>query len=149
MPPSFSGRGKSMNENNFEDILSSVMSDGNLMNKISGIVKSNKSGDVASSLPDVIAALSPILNGDKRENTGSTEKSGLEKDKREDSENIESATAEVLKKDSGNILSMLAGGGRSSKLLLALKPYVSRERRDMIDTIVRVSQIADIIKTVR
>ena len=149
MPPSFSGRGKSMNENNFEDILSSVMSDGDLMNKISGIVKSNKSGDVANSLPDVIAALSPILNGDKRENTESTEKSSLEKDKREDSENIENATAEVLKKDSGNILSMLAGGGRSSKLLLALKPYVSRERRDMIDTIVRVSQIADIIKTVR
>ena len=28
-----------MNENNFEDILSSVMSDGDLMNKISGIVK--------------------------------------------------------------------------------------------------------------
>ena len=138
-----------MNENNFEDILSSVMSDGDLMNKISGIVKSNKSGDVATSLPDVIAALSPILNGDAKGNTESTEKSNHEDNKPKDAENIENTTAEVFKKNSGNILSMLSGSGRSSKLLLALKPYVSKERRDMIDTIVRVSQIADIIKTVR
>lgn len=147
-----------MGENNFEEILSSVMSDGDLMSKISDIVKSNKSGDVASSLPDVIAALSPVLNGNKKEGAESSDKPHFEKDGAEASiksgngnDEKENVAEAFMKsgKDSTNILSLLASGGRSCKLLLALKPYVSRERKEMIDTIVRVSQIADIIKTVR
>ena len=148
-----------MGENNFEEILSSVMSDGDLMSKISDIVKSNKSGDVANSLPDVIAALSPVLNGNKKEGAESSGKPPFENDgsdasvKSDNGNDEKESVAEAFMrngKDSGNILSLLAsGGGRSCKLLLALKPYVSRERKEMIDTIVRVSQIADIIKTVR
>ncbi|MGM9646048.1 MAG: hypothetical protein ACI3XS_05115 [Eubacteriales bacterium] len=139
-----------MNENNFEDILSSVMSNEDLMGKISGIVKSNKSGDVTNSLPDVIAALSPVINGNKKNDSENKDEQSFESNIKSESE--KSNTAETFLKsgiDSGNILSLLANSGRSSKLLLALKPYVSKERKEMIDTIVRVSQIADIIKTVR
>lgn len=150
MPQNFLERGTNMNENNFEDILSSVMSNEDLMSKISDIVKSNKSGDVTNSLPDVIAALSPVINGNKKDDSENKDEQSFESKIKSESE--KSNTAETFLKsgiDSGNILSLLANSGRSSKLLLALKPYVSKERKEMIDTIVRVSQIADIIKTVR
>lgn len=114
----------------FEDIISSITSNPDIMSKISEIAKSK--GDGTDPLPDVMAAIAPLMNSKKSEN-----------DKKDGEEEAEKIPASVI--------NSLAGGtaGSSASLLKALKPFVNSERKDLIDKITRISGIAELVKKVR
>ena len=125
--------GKSVN-----DILSSVLENKELMSKISGIVSENKSENKEDSLPDIIAAISQGLNND-------TEKDSEER------EIIDTGSkkTEEKSKSVATILSKVKGNRESAALLRAMKPFLSKERCELVDNILKLEQLASLIDTVR
>lgn len=111
-----------MSEQSFENVLSSIMGNEALMGKISSIMSSHN-GDKDEALPEVIEAISASM-GDKKSDDG-------------DSKN-EKTSVPVSKR----------GGGRND-LLLALRPYLSEKRAKMIDQLLKMDQLAEIIKLTR
>ena len=122
-------------ENSIEGVLSSVMGNEELMNKIREAVKGSGE-DTASSLGDVISLITPVLNEDKNS-----------------SKNFESTTttdsSEVSIKGSelGSFLSSFSHTiEKNTGLLIALKPYLSKERCQMIDSVVKISRLSEALK---
>ncbi len=122
-------------DKSLESVLSAITSNKELMGKISDAVKADHGTDGA--LADVISLISPLVSESKESST--TEE--------EASEPVQPAESQNQAKDT-----ILASLGKSitknSSLLIALKPYLSKERCQMIDGIIRISQLADIIKLV-
>lgn len=117
---------------NIDSVLSSVLSDEGLMDKIKGIVKSHD-GDTSSSLEEVISAISPKLQGENIID----EKSKADKI-------IDTGTNEISQNKL--LLSLSKSISKNVGLLIALKPYLSKERCQMIDGIVKISKLADTLK---
>ena len=116
---------------NLDNLLSSVISDEGLMNKIKDAVKNN--GDSASSLNDVISLITPKLQQNPEENISS----------QENSENTSTKNS-LDKSNSLSFVNSLSHSiSKNSGLLLALKPYLSKERCQMIDGVVKISKITD------
>ena len=111
-------------ENNLESILSRVSSDPDLIKKIGEIARSG--GD--DSIGEVMALISPLVSGESNENPDITEKNDA---------TVNKAASSIGKSISKN-----------KALLVALKPYLSKERCEMIDHVVKLSQIADVIKLI-
>ena len=118
---------------NIDELLSSITSNPELMEKINSIKESNSSGDVSQSLPDIISLLSPIVNSSSREND--TKEEASRADTAEDNAKIPAHIARLSEKINKN-----------SALLLALKPYLKKERRDIIDSVVKMAQVANLMK---
>ncbi len=111
-----------MSESSFESTLSSIMGNEALMSKISSIMSSHN-GNRDESLPEVIEAISSSLGDDKnQENDEKSQKS------------VESVSKKATSKDA---------------LLVALRPYLSDKRAKMIDQLLKLEQIAEIIKLTR
>lgn len=87
---------------------------------------SSVSPEAIAALPNVVSMLSPLFH---KEEAKSEEKPPT----------AEAFAALVPSKHGG-------GSGEHIHLLLALKPYVSNGRKDMIDNIIRVSRFADVIR---
>ena len=126
-----------MAENSFEDIISKITSNPELLNKISSTVK-NGDGDMGSALSSVIEILSE--NNDLKDVEVKSEKEpvldtslGIPP-KSEDKTGIE-----------GVLISFCQIISKNSPLLIALKPYLCKEKCDMIDNIVKLSRLAGII----
>lgn len=121
---------------NLSNILSSVMKDENLMNKIKDTVK-NHNDDSSSSLEDVISILSSKLS-DSGDNDNKSSDEKAEK-KEIDSKN------DIITQNNLNLLAhtLSRSVSKNSALLLALKPYLSKERCQVIDSVIKISQIAD------
>ena len=114
-----------MSEGGFDSLLSSVLGNEELMKRISGIASSH-SENTDDALPEVIEAIASSINTPRTE------------DERHEP-----------KRDEGSKGAKRFDHSKSSRLLTALKPYLSDKRAQMIDSILRVEQIAEIIKITR
>lgn len=129
-------------DNSIDSVLSSVMGNEALMNKIKDVVKS-KNGDTSASLEEVISLIAPTLNN-KSENTNNANiDTGATKtdvsSKKDDTDTKGNDASSFISSFSHTI-------SRNAGLLIALKPYLSKERCQMIDGVVKISQIADTLK---
>ena len=124
-------------DKNLESVLSSITSNKELMEKISKTVKSGQ-GSQESTLADVISLISPMISDKGQDNQDKDE---------EESHNEPTSNALGKVKDSF-IDSFGKSITKNSALLIALKPYLCKERCQMIDGILRISQLTDIIKLI-
>lgn len=130
-----------MSENSFEDIISKIGANPDLLNKISSSVKDGD-GDMGKALSSVIDILSQsdILN-----------QGASKEEKKDENDRISDTSLRILdKKDEGGgvegfLLSLCKAISKNAPLLIALKPYLSKGRCDMIDSIVKMSQLAGIV----
>ncbi len=121
-----------------DSILSSVMGNEELMNKIRDTVKGNN-GDTSASLEDVISLISPTLKEDK-----SYENDTVNNEIKDTIINKESS-----KDFSDSIISSLSNTiSKNASLLIALKPYLCKERCQMIDGIIKISKLANTLKLI-
>ena len=122
-----------MAEGNVNEVLSSVLGNAELMNKISGIISSSKSENKEDALPEVIEAISKEVNvnGSKK-----------------DTEKAENASTNEEKSRDVSVLTSHSGRD-SAALLKAMKPFLSKERCDMVDNILKFEQLAEIVKLTR
>lgn len=118
-------------DTSIDSVLSSVMGNEDLMNKIKEVVQGN-AGDTSSSLEDVISLIAPSIKA----NTNS-----------ETTKNDEIIDTGAIKNDNNSLISSLGKSiSKNASLLIALKPYLSKERGQMIDSIVKISKITDTLK---
>ncbi|MBO5212122.1 MAG: hypothetical protein J6B60_01125 [Clostridia bacterium] len=109
-----------MNSESFDDILSSVIGNEELMGRISKIVNDHKGEGENAALSDVIAEISSSLQKDEKADTPS------------------------VKTEKHNPFS-----SSNQALLCALKPFMSEKRRGMIDNILKIQQMSEIMKLVK
>ncbi len=173
-----------MSENNFEGILSSIMSDPELISKISQIAKSTPGSDMSQILPEIMSLISNRGKNEKndviyQENENDNSKSAdsrptinevsANNENGKASEDLSDLFSKIIdtssnKSDNSNqntgigalgdsTANMIFGISRSisknEPLLCALKPYLSKERQEIIDSIVRLSKIANLMKLAR
>lgn len=122
-----------MAEGNVNAMLSSVLGNEELMKKISGIISSSKSENKEDVLPDVISAMANEIN--IKEAKDSSEK-----------------TEEVSKKEEKPVdVSVFSSHSSkdSAALLKAIKPFLSKERCDMVDNLLKFEQLSELIKFTR
>lgn len=113
-----------------DSVLSSVMGNEDLMNKIKEVVQGNN-GDTSSSLEDVISLIAPSIKASTNSETV---------------KNDEIIDTGATKSDNSLISSLGKSISKNASLLVALKPYLSKERCQMIDSIVKISKITDTLK---
>lgn len=130
-----------MIEGSFEEMLSSVTSNKELMSKISQIVD-NKNGEISDTLPDVLALLSKHI--DKKDDG---EQNDLQSgESKTDSDDREAISSGILDNGMVKLISSLCKEiSKSSKLLLAIKPYLSKGRQDTISTILKLSSLSSVL----
>ena len=117
-----------MKNEGFENALSSVLGNEDLMSKISSIVESKK-GDKEASLPEVIDLISSF---GKNDDASQKAENGKEEVK----------TASVK----GGFGFNLPSFSKNTELLCALKPYLSEKRANMLDSLLKIEQITEIMK---
>ena len=94
--------------------------------------------DIMSKLPEIMSMLGPRVNGqsDSRKNENNTKSS-------KDEGRADPGAAKLLKKlDKFDKT-------KATRLMSAIKPYLSRERCDMIDKCMSVIQIGDVMAVLR
>lgn len=94
--------------------------------------------DIMSKLPEIMSMLGPMVNGqsDSRKNENNTKSS-------KDEGRADPGAAKLLKKlDKFDKT-------KATRLMSAIKPYLSRERCDMIDKCMSVIQIGDVMAVLR
>ena len=123
-----------MSEKSFEEMLSSVTSNPDLMKKISQLVENNKNGEICDTLPDVLSLLSSHMK-----NEGDKEKPTSYEEKSENEENPQDLNVVKMVGSLSNEIS------KSTKLLLAIKPYLSQGRQDMIGNILKLSSLSSVL----
>ena len=123
---------------NVNDILSSVLENKELMSKISGIVAENKSENKEDALPDIIAAISESI-GD----SGEKNNENLQKTDTGSGENEEKSLS------ASSVFSRIRGNRESAALLKAIKPFLSKERCELVDNILKFEQLASLIDIAR
>lgn len=124
-----------MAENNFDAILEKIASSPDIIEKISTITKGLSQDSTYDSLPKIMEAIAPALNGKEAE----------EKSEKTDTPKGESAKNDLY----APLLKLGEKITKNSKLLLALKPYLSQERCEIIDTVVKIAQVGDLMKLVK
>ncbi len=128
-------------ETSIDSILSSVMGNEELMSKIRDTVQS-KNGDTASSLEDVISLIAPALKSKGSDTDGSNTSTAQGK-----SDTDKSEAVNLKEKEISSFLSSFSHTiSKNTGLLIALKPYLSKERCQMIDSVVKISRLAEALK---
>ncbi|MBR2943793.1 MAG: hypothetical protein IKC16_01735 [Clostridia bacterium] len=135
-----------MAEASFEEILNSITSNPDLLNKISKSVKENEGGDLSNTLEKVISLIQNNENepSDFEESHDSEDKEYKEVDNETRNEAKDSKERSAVGLDS-LILSLGKSMSKTSPLLLALKPYLSKSRCELIDSLINMSRLASII----
>ena len=126
----------------FDEMLKKITENPQLMTKISQIASSSDGSDITSKLPLVISAISDSVANDTEstkveEKTDTPPNKSDTKDKKSSSD-FALPVSRIQEKISKN-----------SKLLIALKPYLSKERCDIVDSIIKMAQVADLMKLVK
>lgn len=116
---------------NIEDILSSVMNNEDLMKKIKDAIQSSDNN--SSAIENVVSLISPTVQ--KKDDTNNDTNEIVDKeDNKNNSSSIVSSLSSIISKNSG--------------LLLALKPYLNKERCQLIDGMIKLSQISNILNMI-
>ncbi len=118
-----------MADENVNQVLSSVFSNTELMEKISGIIKNKKGESAEDALPEIISAISENVK---------TPTHGDEKSPEAD-ESLKDASVKPRSRSMGD----------SSALLCALKPFLNKERRELVDNILKFEQLATLVNLTR
>ena len=118
-----------MADENVSRVLSSVFSNTELMEKISGIVKNKKGESAEDALPEIISAISENVK--------------IPTQGEEKSSEADEGSKDVSAKPG------FRSTGDSSALLCALKPFLNKERRDLVDNILKFEQLAALVKLTR
>ncbi len=124
-----------MSEKSFEEMLSSVTANPELMGKISQLVEKNKNGEISDTLPDVLSLLSSHIKNDEKNN----EQPVADEEKSEKEDNA--ADVNVIKM----VGSLSKEISKSTKLLLAIKPYLNQGRQEMISNILKLSSLSSVL----
>ena len=114
---------------NIEDILSSVMNNEDLMKKIKDTIQNSDNN--SSAIKDVVSLISPSVEGTSDTDNDTREVVNEEDTKKNNSPSIVSSLSDIISKNSG--------------LLLALKPYLNKERCQLIDGMIKLSQISNVL----
>ena len=126
-----------MSDFNFDDLLSKITSDPSIMNQVSEIAKGLNGESMAEKIPAVIDAIKPRIN-DEAKNTDTSSAQSSETKAEPSSVKLPSGLNKISEKVAKN-----------SKLLMALKPYLNKERGDAIDNIVKMAQVANLMSNVK
>lgn len=140
-----------MSDNSLEKILAGITSNPELMEKISTTVNSG-SGDMEKTLSSVISLISGTQSNTKSIDSES-ENIAPKKEKHEDFGRNSDTLLEkndnkenLYDKNQLSFLNTFANSiSKNSDFLLALKPYLNKERKEIIDNVVRISKIASIM----
>lgn len=140
-----------MSDNSLEKILAGITSNPELMEKISTTVNSG-SGDMEKTLSSVISLISGTQSNTKSIDSES-ENIAPKKEKYEDFGRNSDTLLEkndnkenLYDKNQLSFLNTFANSiSKNSDFLLALKPYLNKERKEIIDNVVRISKIASIM----
>lgn len=124
-----------MAENDFNEILNKIASNPDIIERLSSITQGAAKEGTQDSLSKVMEVISPLIN--QSSNAKDDEKTDTPPHK-----SSEQALSIPLAKIGEKIT-------KNSKLLIALKPYLSRERCEIIDTIVKIAQVGDLMKLVK
>lgn len=119
---------------NIEEILSKITENPEIMNKVSEIARTNKDGNITDALPRVMEAIIPSLNPTENSN----EEEINTDEKQQNITSVDGAMKVPIEKLCQKI-------NKNSKLLIALKPYLSKERCDIVDSIVKMAQVANLL----
>jgi replicative superfamily II helicase len=123
-----------MSEKSFEEMLSSVTNNPDLMKKISQLVENNKNGEISDTLPDVLSLLSSHIKSTDDEKKPIVDEEKSEKEEDTPDLNVVKMVGSLSKEIS-----------KSTKLLLAIKPYLSQGRQDMIGNILKLSSLSNVL----
>ncbi|MBE6663807.1 MAG: hypothetical protein E7602_04825 [Ruminococcaceae bacterium] len=140
-----------MSDNSLEKILAGITSNPELIEKISTTVNSG-SGDMEKTLSSVISLISGTQSNTKSIDSESENIAPM-KEKHEDfSRNSDTLLEKndnkenLYDKNQLSFLNTFANSiSKNSDFLLALKPYLNKERKEIIDNVVRISKIASIM----
>ena len=130
-------------EKGINEMLSSILENGELMEKISGIVKESGSGE--DSLARVVEAIRDSKNTDKSESDEAASKESIINDRGEGRE--KPVFKEKIREGVSHFNTK--SSKESAALLRAMKPFLSKERCDMVDNILKLEQLASIVKLTR
>lgn len=131
-----------MADTSFDDMLKKITDNPELMTKISQIANSTDGQGLTDKLPSVISAISDSIKNDG-ENANASEKTDTPPDKIDTSDEKPSASFALP------VARLQEKISKNSKLLIALKPYLSKERCDIVDSIIKMAQVADLMKLVK
>ena len=101
----------------------------------SGTSSDEISRDLSSKLPDEMAMIAPMLQGSD-EKTGTDTKSDAAPEKKDDTHTSEEKNGIIQKKYDKS---------KAEKLMTAIKPYLSKNRCEIIDKCVTVMQLTDVV----
>lgn len=125
--------------NSIDSVLSTVLGNEDLMNKIRDTVKGNN-GDTSSSLENVISLIAPTLSDAKNDNASSNAEQNEDESRLEEELSIREREISSFFSTFSHTIS------RNTGLLIALKPYLNKERCQMIDGVVKISKLAEALK---
>lgn len=124
-----------MAENSFDEILDNIAKNPDIIEKLSTISEGISRENPYDSLPKIMSAIAPALQ----------EKSSDEKGEKTDTPPEKNSLGDL-----GIPVAKLGEKiAKNSKLLLALKPYLNRERSEIIDTVIKLSQVTDLMKLIK
>lgn len=127
-------------EKSLDQILNLVTSNPELMSKISSIASSGSENAIG----DVVSLISPLIKNQDNvsfDTENESEEPEIDSISSEEKNSSESRVSTISASFEKSI-------AKSKDLLLALKPYLSKERCNMIDNVIRLSQIANVIKMI-
>ena len=130
-----------MSENSIDSILSMISSNPELINKISSAVQGG-GDDLSKSLSSVISLISE--SQENKESVNALKENTEKRDTPTGNFKKEEVSPSNDKVDS-LISSLSKSISKNSSLLIALKPYLNKNRCDMIDTVVKVSKLANVM----
>ena len=129
-----------MSENSIDSILSMISSNPELISKISSAVQGGD--DLSKSLSSVISLISE--NQENKESVNALKENTEKRDTPTGNFKKEEVSPSNDKVDS-LISSLSKSISKNSSLLIALKPYLNKNRCDIIDTVVKVSKLANVM----
>ena len=139
-------------ENKIEDIVGSVMKNPELLDKISSSIKEN-GGDMSKSLEDVISLLSSGIETESKDSPKTDDENVTNEGRNEGATNTAQLFDLLSSFGKGNGASFTDGIGRmlnkSAPLLIALKPFLSKPRCELIDTLIKISKLTSIVNLAR
>ena len=133
-----------MSENNLSDIISALSSNKEILKLAE---KAKQSGDFGSIFNEV-ASLLGDSSGNKNEAESTIDKESekdafAEKESDESNSDTKSSEQNTLL---GSLLPLFSSSvSENAELLIALKPYLSKKRCDLIDSIIKISKLASIV----
>lgn len=139
-----------MSENSIESVLSMISSNPDLINKISSAVQAG-GDDLSKNLSSVIS----LISESQIQSNKADEKSALPAEEKEakidtPADKIGNSAEFLLDEKANSFLSTLSKSiSKNSSLLIALKPYLSKNRCEIIDTVIKISQLSNIMNLVK